>query len=114
MEIYYGNISNRGELAIALSRINQAKQESIEGYERFLSDLKVCKNLEIGGVELVEVIDEVESIISDELNHSLKITKLQNKLSGVSAPEPEVEQLMMPEVLELFDLEKPVRRGGKR
>jgi rubrerythrin len=64
---------NNYNLVAEIAKNNAGEQEAIEGYFRMLS---------MSGLP-VEFYDDVREIISDEMNHTEKLSSWQTRLSGV-------------------------------
>lgn len=60
-------------IAAELAKNNSAEQEAIEGYYRLLNLHGIPK----------ELGDDIREIISDEMNHSQKLSGWVEKLTGV-------------------------------
>ena len=59
-----------------IAKNNKGEQEAIAGYFQLLDEIKRAQLP-------AELISQVEEIISDELNHSEKLTEWAEKLSGI-------------------------------
>jgi len=65
------------EIAALLSRNNKGEQDAIDGYFQLLNE----PNLP------AELYDDIAEIISDEMNHSHKLSMWATKLTGIE-PNP--------------------------
>ena len=60
-------------IAAELAKNNAGEQEAIEGYLRLLNIQGMPK----------ELVADIHEIISDEMNHSVKLSRWTEKLSGI-------------------------------
>lgn len=65
------------EIAALLSQNNKGEQDAIDGYFRLLNEPCLPK----------ELYDDIKEIISDEMNHSQKLSYWATKISGVKPNE---------------------------
>ena len=61
-------------IAAEIAKNNKGEQEAIEFYYRLLSDTQGLPQ---------EFVDDIREIISDEMNHSLKLSHWVTRLTGV-------------------------------
>lgn len=71
------------ELASILAKNNQDEQMAIKGYFDLLN--KISNSGIVGNAKYKDVVEAVKEIISDEMNHSEKLSALATKYSGVQA-----------------------------
>ena len=70
-------MQRRYDLASIIARNNMGEQEAIEGYMQVLATPGLPK----------ELYDDIKEIISDEMNHSEKLSKWTVELSGIKPNE---------------------------
>lgn len=71
------------EMAMILAKNNQDEQMAIKGYLDLLN--KIAGSGIVGNSQYKDVVEAVREIISDEMNHSEKLSALATKYSGVQA-----------------------------
>lgn len=69
-------------LAYQISMLNEDEQEAIKGYQHLLATVKDDPGAK---VKYANVIGILEEIIGDEVNHSLRLTILFQKMTGILA-----------------------------